>query len=103
MAGELLNLVEHNHLGRVTTAIEQAIAKSFDADLKASGEGRVVSYLTGAETKRRFEMCVRIIKVCRGDLKWSVVRCCDNLYRYLRAELDGQDWKPDARLIWTPS
>jgi hypothetical protein len=103
MAGELLDLVERDQLGRVTTAVHRAIARSFDDDLAAAKNGRVVSYLTGAETRRRFDICIRIVKVCRGDLKWSVVRICDNLYRFLRAELDGQDWKPDARLIWTPS
>lgn len=105
MAGELIDLVAQDQLGRVTTAIHEAIEKSFITDLAVSGleQGRCVGFLTQSETKRRFNICLRIFRTCRGDLKWSIARCCDNLHRYLREELDGKTWEPDARLIWSPS
>jgi hypothetical protein len=57
---------------------------------------------TQAEIRRRFEICVKWAKVMRGDLQWGLDRVCDNLQHALRAELLGQEYKPDNRSCWMP-
>ena len=57
---------------------------------------------TEAETARRARMCVEIALQLRGDVQWGVHRICDYLPRYLRAELNGEAWKPDERALWVP-
>jgi hypothetical protein len=100
MAGELAALVQDERLlGRVVRAIEDAIVLSFGRD--AARDGREPR-MTGAEVKRRFEMCVSIFKTLRGDLGWSVERTLDHLPGLLRAELDGVPWVPDGRAMWSP-
>ena len=91
MATVLLDLMNHEQVGAVVLAFERAIAESFAADL---------SRQTGDETKRRFAICEGILRHLRGDLGWSLQRVLDHLPRYLRCELDGSDWKPDARTSW---
>lgn len=87
-------LVSEGQVGKVTVAIEIAIEKSLIL--------RPANHLTGAEVKRRFEMCTKIFEALRGDLKWGIDRACDKMQGYLIQELDGSDWKPDARTIWAP-
>jgi len=93
--GAFTKLVEQNQVGRVTIAFERCIA--------ASLEVHPVRHLTQAEIKRRFEMCSKIFEVLRRDLGWSLDRILDKLPSYLGCELDGVDWKPDARTLWTPA
>lgn len=81
-------------LSKVTLAFERII--------RASLESHPVRHLTDREITRRFEMCAKIFESLRSDLKWSIDRILDKLPSYLGCELDGSDWKPDARTIWTP-
>ena len=90
----LLDLVSTEQIGPVVSAFERAIASSFATDL---------SRRTGAEVKRRFEICEQILKALRGDLGWSVPRALDHLPRLLRSELDGVSWEPEARTMWSPN
>ncbi len=91
--GTFSDLVSQQQVGPATVAIEQAIARSFRDD-----NARV----TGAEVRRRFAICERLLRHLRGDLGWGLQRALDHLPRYLRCELDGASWEPDARTIWTP-
>ena len=75
-----LDLVSEDQVARVTIAIERAIAESFAGD-----GGR----MTGAEVRRRFALCERLVRQLRGDLGWGLQRVLDHLPRYLRCELDG--------------
>lgn len=96
MAGTWAKLVAENDVGRVTNAFVEVIADSFAADK---------SRQTGAEIKRRFDLCSKIFENLRGDLKWTVSRALDHLPRYLRCELDGEPYDPKAepkRVLWTP-
>ena len=90
----LLDLVKADQLGRVTVAIERAIERSFRED---------GSRMTGAEVRRRFAICERLIRHLRGDLGWGLQRVLDHLPRYLRCELDGTPWQPDTRTVWVPA
>jgi hypothetical protein len=90
----LLDLVKQDQLGRVTLAIERAIECSFRED---------GSRMTGAEVRRRFAICERLIRDLRGDLGWGLQRVLDHLPRYLRAELHGIPWQPDTRTVWVPA
>jgi len=91
----LLSLIEEQQLGRVVLGFEFAISKSF-----ASDTGLTLAPVTHAKVKERFEICVRIFRVLRGDLKWGVERIMGHLPHYLRCELDGLPWEPDARATW---
>jgi len=58
--------------------------------------------MTQAEVRRRFGICERLFRQLRGDLHWGLTRVLDHLPTYLRYELDGQPWEPDARSCWMP-
>jgi hypothetical protein len=95
MAGAFANLIESERdLARVTLAIEDAIARSF--------ETHPMRHPTQAEVKRRFDMCARIFERLRGQLGWGLVRTLDLMPLYLDTELNGSIWTPDARACWTP-
>lgn len=89
------SLLETKDVSRVTLAFERIINASF--------ESHAVRHLTQSEVKRRFEMCAKIFETLRSDMKWSIERILDKLPIYLGCELDGADWKPDARTLWIPS
>jgi len=91
--GAYLKLVEQRLQGRVTLIFEKAIAVSFQHDRARQ---------TAAEIKRRFEICCSIFESLRADLQWGIDRIEDHLPAYLRCELDGIEWKPDERTVWTP-
>ncbi len=91
--GTFLDLVQQQQVGAVTVAVERAIARSLRDD-----NARV----TGDEIRRRFAICERMVRRLRGDLGWGLQRVLDHLPRYLRCELDGVPWEPDARTVWTP-
>ena len=93
------SLVTEDKVGKVVIGIEAAVAQSFMEDAQP---GRIIivhggNRITQAEIKRRGEMCIKIFRVLRGDLKWTVERILDHLALYLRKELDGVTWEPEAR------
>lgn len=94
MGGAFAKLVQEDQVGAVTVAIERTIEESFVT--------HPVRHLTRAEITRRFDMCARIFAKLRGELQWGLARIFARLPEYLRAELNGSDWSPDARTIWTP-
>lgn len=100
------SLVTEDKVGKVALGIEAAVAQSFIED---TAPGRVIivhggNRITRAEIKRRGDMCIKIFRALRGDLKWTVERILDHLALYLRKELDGVPWEPEARrATWTPS
>lgn len=49
---------------------------------------------TKAENARRAQICIRLLRVMRGDLGWSVQRCVDTLGTALTSELDDVRWTP---------
>lgn len=81
-------------IGTVTNGITKAIAKSF--------RSHPMRHQTGAEVKRRFEICVKWFKLLRMEKKWSIDRAVSELHKALRAELDGSEYKPDERSVWAP-
>ena len=93
MPGEFAQLVNEGAVGRVVRGFERVIARSFQQDKGTR---------TQAEVRRRFDICARIFRMLRGDLKWTVPRILDHLGEYLRAELDGLPWTPNERSLWTP-
>ena len=80
-------------LGKITMAIEAAIATSFALD---------GGTITDSEVKRRFNICQDVFKILRGDMKWRIERIIDHLPQYLRAELAGSSWAPNSRQCWVP-
>ncbi len=94
MTRTFLDLVAEDQVGRVALAIEGAVTASFAEDGARP---------TGDEVRRRFAICERLVRHLRGDLAWGLQRVLDHLPRYLRCELDGIPWKPDARMVWVPS
>jgi hypothetical protein len=92
--GAFADLVARDQVGRVSLAIERAIERSFRQD---------GARMTGDEVRRRFAICERLVRRLRGDLGWGLQRALDHLPRYLRCELDGIPWQPDARTVWVPA
>ena len=92
--GAFADLVARDQVGRVSLAIERAITQSFRED---------GARMTGDEVRRRFSICERLFRRLRGDLGWGLQRALDHLPRYLRCELDGIPWQPDARTVWVPA
>jgi hypothetical protein len=93
MVGTLLDALGNDELPRVVLGIEHAVHKSFATD---------GARMTGAEVRRRFDICERLFRQLRGDLGWGLQRVIDHLPHYLRCELDGQPWEPDRRTLWMP-
>jgi hypothetical protein len=93
MTRAFLNLVENDQLAQAVLGIERAVAQSFEAD---------GARMTGAEVRRRFDICARLLRQLRGDLGWGLQRVLDHLPQYLRCELDGVPWEPDRRTCWMP-
>lgn len=87
-------LVSEGQVGHVT--------REFQRIIEASMVSHPVRNLTHAIVKERFDMCAKIFETLRSDLKWSLPRILDQLPAYLGCELDGVDWKPNARTVWTP-
>jgi hypothetical protein len=92
--GVFARLVDEGHVGKVTLAFEEAIAKSF--------ETHPMRHLTKSEVDRRFEMVAKIFTKLRADLKWGIDRALAHLSEYLGAELSGSSWTPDTRSCWMP-
>jgi hypothetical protein len=93
MSRVFLDLVGKDQVGRVALAIERAVASSFAADGARP---------TSDEIRRRFRICEQLVRQLRGDLGWGLQRALDHLGQYLRCELDGMSWRPDARMVWAP-
>ncbi len=92
--GAILGLAgDEKNLGRMVMEIEKMVAASFVTHPMRS--------MTHREVKRRFGMCVEIFEHLRGSLKWGLEKSVDKMPEYFGAALDGADWKPDPRTIWT--
>jgi hypothetical protein len=92
--GAFGDLLARDQVGRVSIAIERAMVQSFRED---------GARMTGDEVRRRFSICERLFRRLRGDLGWGLQRALDHLPRYLRCELDGIPWQPNARTVWVPA
>ena len=93
MSRVFLDLVAKEQIGRVALGIERAVALSFAADGARP---------TADEIRRRFRICEQLVRQLRGDLGWGLQRVVDHLPHYLRCELEGVAWRPDARVVWAP-
>lgn len=94
MAGQYVQLIHSDDLGKVTRAFEDAIALSFITNPMKNP--------TQHEIKRRFNLCDKIFGTLRGDLKWSVPKIVDVLPTYLKCELDGVPYNPeDVGASWS--
>lgn len=84
---------------KLVYAIEDAVVRSFERRHRLI---IVPGSMTVAEQKRRVGICLDIVKVLRGDMKWSWQRIIDHIPVYLNEKLDGNDWEPSARTAWAP-
>jgi hypothetical protein len=98
MSGEFAGLVEDGNITKVVIGIEAAVLQSFETDQARTSPLllRQVS-ITHDEVKRRGRICTQLFRELRGDLKWGVDRILDHLPSFLRKELDGIPWQPEAR------
>jgi hypothetical protein len=92
--GTLLGMFGREGMAKFAPAAYDAIRLSF--------QEQKMNNPTQGEVRRRFEICVKWAKIMRGDLQWGIDRVCDNLKHPLRAELLGQEYKPDTRSCWMP-
>lgn len=98
-AGVFASLVTEDKIAPVVHGIEQAVALSFAEDREP---GRIILVhalprITKAEMSRRVQLCIKIFRILRGDLKWGLERILDSLPEFLRKELDGIPWEPEAK------
>ncbi len=104
--GVFLDLVQHDQIAKVVRGIETAVAQSFIDERARQAIVLVGKAPTRDEVKRRGQICLRVFKELRGDLKWGVDRILDHLPYYLRCELDGVSWRPEdhtKRNVWSPT
>lgn len=86
-------LVSGPDFGRIVNAVVASVELSFLDGART----------TRSEIRRRTDMCWDLVKRLRGDLKWSVPKILDHLTAYLRCELDGIPYNPEATgRVWTP-
>lgn len=85
-------LVAEEDFPRVVRAFDRAITRSFDA--------HGMSHPTRAEVKARFDACVRILRVLRGDMRWGLTKSLDHVPAFLADELAGRKWEPRVRASW---
>lgn len=55
---------------------------------------------TDREDRRRTQICLRLFRLMRGDVRWPVRRCVDTMAEALQVELSGKKWTPDPRSSW---
>lgn len=105
-------LLDEEQLGKTVAGIETVIWGSFaqDAERRVRDTGLILLSKqqvrpTENQIKERFEICAKWFGIMRGDLKWSVQRCIDNLADALRTELDGGNYEPPGtgKAVWKPS
>lgn len=99
--GMFASLVTEDQVASVVNNLTAAVAQSFIEDM-SPGRIVLVSGLksaapSAARVKERGEVAFKIFKVLRGDLQWSIPRIRDELPKYLRMELDGIPWEPEAK------
>ena len=87
----LMSLTKYR--AQLAAGFQRVIAQSFEHDR---------SRVTGAETRRRFEICASLFARLAMDTGWSNGRVIDHLPYYLRCELDGKPWKPPKIGLWSP-
>jgi hypothetical protein len=90
---------EASVIPKLVFAIEDAVVRSFEG---RHGMIIVPGTASNAEQKRRVNLCLDIVKVLRGDMKWSWTRIADHVAEYLNKKLDDNDWEPSARSAWAP-
>lgn len=83
----LRSLVVEGEIERVVDGFAKVINLSFEADK---------STRTRAEVSRRLDLCVRIFCDLRDGLKWTIPHIMSVLPRYVRCELDGASYSPEA-------
>lgn len=88
-------------LAKVVLGIERAVKLSFDRQREPGHiilvNGSRDAPPSQAEAKRRIEICVKMFRELRGDLKWTVERIVDEMPRFLKMQIDGVSWEPEAR------
>lgn len=89
--GALAKLIADHEVGRVTRALILIIYQSFVED---------GSRKTFAETQRRFDICIELFKMLRGDMHYSIERTLDTIPHALRCKLDRIPWEPSKRNTW---
>ena len=55
---------------------------------------------TDVGDRERVRLCIVLIRVMRGDMKWSVQRIVDNLAAALTARVQGESWEPAKNTAW---
>jgi hypothetical protein len=105
MSGVFLDLVSQDQIAKVVLGIEAAVLQSFETDqVRLSPILIRQVQITQDEMKRRSQLCIRIFRELRGDLKWGIERILGHMPIALRTALDGGDWRPEqARTIWRPT
>lgn len=100
MAGELLASMSKD--GTFNRELYQRVTLTFYRTIETSFVDDK-SRPTQHETKRRFEILERWLRILRNDYQWGIDRILFVLPRALRAELDGAQFDPakESR-IWTP-
>src|SRR5438445_83435 len=89
----MLDMFPPASMEQLVKAITRTIGKSY--------ETHGMRNPTNAETRRRFNMIMKYVVDLRGERKWGVQRICDSLGDILRAELNGERYRPDDdRTVW---
>jgi len=91
--GPFAGLVVEDQVGQVTLAFEQAIAASFIV------RPHRLYLAKSSAIKDRFDICAKVFRALRGDLKWSIPKVIDHLPGFLLKAIDGEAWEADAKTL----
>jgi len=98
---ELLNYP--GQADRVFKELTLILKKSFIYDQINKGKDFVKRINTEIERKRRGKILFKWFQVLRFDFGFGMIKTFDELPRALRAEIDGNEYKPPQRSnLWAP-
>lgn len=81
---------------------EQGIRLGISKIVRKSFDTHPVRNLTDAVIKERIDFCIiKAVELYR-EFGWSSERIIDQLPAALKAKLNGTDWVPSRRFIWSP-
>ncbi len=78
------------------------ITRIFEGHIRRSLVMHPMLIITKFEVRRRFGILDKAFKACRGDLKFSIERACDEAGIALNKSLRGESWEPSKRATYSP-
>lgn len=93
-ASAIAHVVGEENVTRVASELSSIVEASFVV--------APVRRLTRSAIQERIDICLRLLRLLRGDLKWSLTKALDHVAEYLVYELNGVAYTPNPSSTWSP-